>query len=92
MQRSHPVKERALEAAARRLAALDRGRELERVAGVFAEQVIRPTGLIDPVCIIRPAEKQDDGSLAYFATVDAEALGTVAAKPVASKACNADRT
>ena len=28
--------------------------ELERVQGVFAEQVIRPTGLIDPVCEIRP--------------------------------------
>ena len=31
--------------------------ELERTGGVFAEQVIRPTGLIDPVCIIRPTEK-----------------------------------
>jgi excinuclease ABC subunit B len=27
---------------------------------VFVEQVIRPTGLIDPVCIIRPTEKQVD--------------------------------
>ncbi len=37
--------------------------ELERVAGVFVEQVIRPTGLIDPVCIIRPTEKQVDDLL-----------------------------
>ncbi|MCC7429011.1 MAG: excinuclease ABC subunit UvrB [Alphaproteobacteria bacterium] len=38
--------------------------ELERTGGVFAEQVIRPTGLIDPVCIIRPVEKQVDDLLA----------------------------
>jgi excinuclease ABC subunit B len=37
--------------------------ELERVAGAFTEQVIRPTGLIDPVCIIRPTEKQVDDLL-----------------------------
>src|SRR5579859_7406404 len=38
--------------------------ELERTGGVFAEQVIRPTGLIDPVCIIRPVEHQVDDLLA----------------------------
>ena len=32
--------------------------EMERVAGVFAEQVIRPTGLIDPPIEIRPTEDQ----------------------------------
>ena len=26
--------------------------ELERTEGVFTEQLVRPTGLIDPVCII----------------------------------------
>jgi excinuclease ABC subunit B len=31
---------------------------------VFAEQVIRPTGLIDPVCEIRPVERQVDDLLA----------------------------
>ena len=31
--------------------------ELERTAGVFAEQVIRPTGLIDPPVEIRPVSK-----------------------------------
>jgi excinuclease ABC subunit B len=36
---------------------------MERTGGVFAEQVIRPTGLIDPVCIIRPATKQVDDLL-----------------------------
>ncbi|WP_428392429.1 excinuclease ABC subunit UvrB [Lichenicoccus sp.] len=38
--------------------------ELERTAGVFAEQVIRPTGLIDPVTEIRPVERQVDDLLA----------------------------
>jgi excinuclease ABC subunit B len=38
--------------------------ELERTGGVFAEQVIRPTGLIDPVCIVRPATSQVDDLLA----------------------------
>ncbi|MEO8503717.1 MAG: excinuclease ABC subunit UvrB, partial [Acidobacteriota bacterium] len=34
--------------------------ELERTQGVFAEQVIRPTGLIDPQVIVRPAQGQVD--------------------------------
>jgi len=38
--------------------------ELERTGGTFAEQVIRPTGLIDPVCEIRPVERQVDDLLA----------------------------
>ncbi|MDY0881324.1 excinuclease ABC subunit UvrB [Dongia soli] len=38
--------------------------ELQRTGGVFAEQVIRPTGLIDPVCIIRPTEYQVDDVIA----------------------------
>ena len=40
------------------------GWELERTGGVFAEQVIRPTGLIDPDCVIRPVEHQVDDLLA----------------------------
>jgi excinuclease ABC subunit B len=38
--------------------------ELEQTGGVFVEQIIRPTGLIDPVCEIRPTEKQVDDLLA----------------------------
>ncbi|HUL09229.1 MAG TPA: helicase-related protein, partial [Candidatus Acidoferrum sp.] len=38
--------------------------ELQQTGGVFAEQVIRPTGLIDPVCIIRPTETQVDDCIA----------------------------
>jgi excinuclease ABC subunit B len=38
--------------------------EMERTQGVFAEQVIRPTGLIDPPVIIRPVEEQVDDLIA----------------------------
>ncbi|MEN8237002.1 MAG: excinuclease ABC subunit UvrB [Pseudomonadota bacterium] len=34
--------------------------ELEKTSGDFIEQVIRPTGLIDPVCIVRPTKHQVD--------------------------------
>ncbi|NCP62174.1 MAG: excinuclease ABC subunit UvrB [Alphaproteobacteria bacterium] len=34
--------------------------ELEQTQGIFIEQVIRPTGLIDPPCLIRPTEHQVD--------------------------------
>lgn len=34
--------------------------ELKESQGVFTEQVIRPTGLVDPECIIRPASMQID--------------------------------
>jgi len=37
--------------------------ELDRTGGAFVEQVIRPTGLIDPVCIVRPVEQQVDDLL-----------------------------
>jgi excinuclease ABC subunit B len=38
--------------------------EMERTGGAFAEQVIRPTGLVDPVCEVRPVEGQVDDLLA----------------------------
>ena len=34
--------------------------ELQSTEGVFVEQLIRPTGLIDPVCIVKPAKNQID--------------------------------
>ncbi|MBK8906553.1 MAG: excinuclease ABC subunit UvrB [Rhodospirillales bacterium] len=37
--------------------------ELERTGGVIVEQVVRPTGLIDPLCIVRPVEHQVDDLL-----------------------------
>src|SRR5882757_4974823 len=42
--------------------------EMDRVGGVFAEQVIRPTGLIDPPVEIRPVSKTPDGRA--FSQVD----------------------
>ncbi|MCR9257551.1 MAG: excinuclease ABC subunit UvrB [Alphaproteobacteria bacterium] len=38
--------------------------ELEQTGGVFTEQVVRPTGLIDPVCIVRPTVNQVDDVIA----------------------------
>jgi len=43
--------------------------EMERTLGVFAEQIIRPTGLIDPVTEIRPVEHQVDDLLAECRTM-----------------------
>jgi len=39
------------------------GWEMEQTGGVFAEQVIRPTGLIDPPVEVRPATNQVDDLL-----------------------------
>ncbi|MDA0241468.1 MAG: helicase-related protein, partial [Proteobacteria bacterium] len=38
--------------------------ELEATGGVFVEQLVRPTGLVDPVCIIRPVASQVDDLIA----------------------------
>jgi excinuclease ABC subunit B len=51
--------------------------EMERTAGVFAEQVIRPTGLIDPVTEIRPVEHQVDDLLAEVKQVAAAGARTL---------------
>ncbi len=48
--------------------------EMNKTGGVFIEQLIRPTGLIDPVCIIRPAEKQVDDLLGECKTVAAKGM------------------
>lgn len=32
--------------------------ELEQTSGIFVEQVVRPTGLVDPKCYIKPATNQ----------------------------------
>lgn len=38
--------------------------ELEQTQGVFTEQIIRPTGLLDPICEVRPIATQVDDLLA----------------------------
>ncbi|HET9148734.1 MAG TPA: excinuclease ABC subunit UvrB [Acetobacteraceae bacterium] len=50
--------------------------EMERTGGAFAEQVIRPTGLVDPMVEFRPVEHQVDDLLAECRTV-AQAGGRV---------------
>ena len=51
--------------------------ELERTGGTFAEQVIRPTGLVDPICLIRPVEKQVDDLLAEVKQVALQGFRTL---------------
>lgn len=43
--------------------------ELEQAQGIFTEQVIRPTGLVDPVCEVRPTEHQVDDLMSECAEV-----------------------
>ena len=38
--------------------------ELNETKGVFTEQIIRPTGLLDPECIIRPVQNQVEDLMA----------------------------
>jgi excinuclease ABC subunit B len=38
--------------------------ELDRCGGVFVEQVVRPTGLVDPIPVVRPVEHQVDDLMA----------------------------
>ncbi len=51
--------------------------ELERAGGVFTEQVIRPTGLIDPMIEIRPVEMQVDDLLDEVRKVAAKGFRTL---------------
>jgi excinuclease ABC subunit B len=51
--------------------------EMDRAGGVFAEQVIRPTGLIDPEVIIRPARAQVDDLLGEVKEVAAKGYRTL---------------
>ncbi|MEM0949835.1 MAG: helicase-related protein, partial [Pseudomonadota bacterium] len=51
--------------------------ELEQSGGVFAEQVIRPTGLLDPQVEIRPVEMQVDDLLDEIRKVTANGYRTL---------------
>ncbi|MBS7697791.1 MULTISPECIES: excinuclease ABC subunit UvrB [unclassified Chelatococcus] len=60
--------------------------EMERTGGVFVEQVIRPTGLVDPPVDIRPARTQVDDLLGEVKAVAAQgyrSLVTVLTKRMA---------
>ncbi|AXX97006.1 excinuclease ABC subunit UvrB [Profundibacter amoris] len=51
--------------------------ELEQSGGVFVEQVIRPTGLLEPVIEIRPVEMQVDDLLDEVRKVAAKGMRTL---------------
>jgi excinuclease ABC subunit B len=60
--------------------------EMDQTQGVFTEQVIRPTGLIDPVVEVRPARTQVDdlvGEVRAIAAKGFRALVTVLTKRMA---------
>ncbi len=51
--------------------------EINQTGGVFVEQVVRPTGLMDPPVIIRPTDKQVDDLLEEVRLVRAKGLRTL---------------
>ncbi|MFD1157123.1 excinuclease ABC subunit UvrB [Roseovarius aestuarii] len=51
--------------------------EIEQTGGVFVEQVIRPTGLLDPMVEIRPVEMQVDDLLDEVRKVAADGYRTL---------------
>lgn len=51
--------------------------EMEQAGGVFAEQVIRPTGLIDPPVEVRPIEDQVDDCIAEIKKTTAAGYRTL---------------
>jgi excinuclease ABC subunit B len=50
---------------------------MERTGGVFVEQVVRPTGLVDPVTIVRPVETQVDDLLKEVTDMAAKGYRTL---------------
>ncbi|ADO42266.1 excinuclease ABC subunit UvrB [Ketogulonicigenium vulgare] len=52
--------------------------EMGQTGGVFAEQIIRPTGLLDPLVDIRPVEMQVDDLLSEIRKVSAAGMRTLA--------------
>lgn len=59
--------------------------ELEQSNGVVSEQVIRPTGLLDPVCEVRPIEHQVDDLLETLKKTQGRALVTTLTKKMAEQ-------
>ncbi len=61
------------------------GWELEQSGGIVSEQVIRPTGLLDPVCEVRPIEHQVDDLLDTIKGVSGRVLVTTLTKKMAEQ-------
>ena len=59
--------------------------ELEQSGGIVSEQVIRPTGLLDPICEVRPTEHQVDDLLDTLKKISGRALVTTLTKKMAEQ-------
>lgn len=59
--------------------------EMNQATGIIAEQVIRPTGLLDPICEIRPIKNQVDDLLAELKSISGRALVTTLTKKMSEQ-------
>ena len=59
--------------------------ELEQSNGIVSEQVIRPTGLLDPICEVRPTEHQVDDLLYTVKKTKGRAILTTLTKKMAEQ-------
>lgn len=59
--------------------------EMTQAGGIVAEQVIRPTGLLDPECNVRPTENQVDDLLAQIKKTSGRVLVTTLTKKMAEQ-------
>lgn len=59
--------------------------ELEQSNGIVSEQVIRPTGLLDPICIVRPTTHQVDDLLDTVKQTKGRVLVTTLTKKMAEQ-------
>lgn len=59
--------------------------EMKQSNGIVAEQVIRPTGLLDPECFVRPIKNQVDDLLNEIRSVNGRTLITTLTKKMAEQ-------
>lgn len=59
--------------------------ELEQSNGIISEQVIRPTGLLDPICEVRPTEHQVDDLLYTVKKTKGRVIVTTLTKKMAEQ-------
>lgn len=59
--------------------------ELEQSGGIVSEQVIRPTGLLDPICDVRPTQNQVDDLLAQVKHTKGRVIVTTLTKKMAEQ-------
>ena len=59
--------------------------EMKESNGIVAEQVIRPTGLLDPECVVRPIKNQVDDLLGEAKSIKGRVLVTTLTKKMAEQ-------